>query len=163
MLLFSVVSMLFTYAVLRLQGLLPLNPQGYGAAQMPADLVFNTAASFTSNTSWATTRPSDALVLLQHGRPGHPQLGLGGRWHGRRHRGDPRLRAAQRGRPGTSGPMWSGARLTAASALIGALIYVAMGVPQNFDPATVATTLEGGKQTIWQGPVASQEIIKQLV
>src|SRR5262249_11110698 len=43
---FSVVGGLVTYGLLRLQGLLPLNPQHYGAAQMPADLAFNTAMSF---------------------------------------------------------------------------------------------------------------------
>jgi K+-transporting ATPase ATPase A chain len=46
--------------------------------------------------------------------------------------------------------------------LVGGVLFVALGVPQNFDPYTVATTLEGGKQTIALGPVASQEIIKQL-
>src|SRR6266566_3342103 len=50
MLLFSLVSCLFTYAILRLQPLLPLNPQGLGP--LSPDLAFNTAASFTSNTNW---------------------------------------------------------------------------------------------------------------
>ena len=50
MLLFSLVSCLFTYAILRLQNLLPLNPQGLGAVS--ADLAFNTAVSFTTNTNW---------------------------------------------------------------------------------------------------------------
>src|ERR1700758_3451722 len=50
MLLFSLVSCLFTYAILRLQHLLPLNPQGFGAVS--PDLSFNTAPSFTTNTNW---------------------------------------------------------------------------------------------------------------
>src|SRR6478672_2953930 len=50
MLLFSFVSCLFTYAILRLQHLLPLNPQGFGAVS--PDLAFNTATSFTTNTNW---------------------------------------------------------------------------------------------------------------
>src|SRR5438552_10791720 len=50
MLLFSMVSLLFTYAILRLQHLLPLNPQGL--SPLSAHLAFNTAASFTSNTNW---------------------------------------------------------------------------------------------------------------
>src|SRR5712671_985034 len=50
MLLFSLVSCLFTYAILRLQHLLPLNPQGFGA--LTPDLAFNTAVSFTTNTNW---------------------------------------------------------------------------------------------------------------
>src|SRR6266404_7439897 len=49
MLLFSLVSLLFTYAILRLQHLLPLNPQGLGSVS--PDLAFNTAVSFTSNTN----------------------------------------------------------------------------------------------------------------
>ena len=47
---FSLVGLLFTYAILRLQNLLPLNPQGFGAVS--PDLAFNTAASFTTNTNW---------------------------------------------------------------------------------------------------------------
>ena len=47
---FSLVGLLFTYAILRLQHLLPLNPQGFGP--VPPDLAFNTAASFTTNTNW---------------------------------------------------------------------------------------------------------------
>src|SRR6267378_3946027 len=50
MLLFSLVGCLFTYAILRLQHLLPLNPQGFGA--LSPDLAFNTAVSFTTNTNW---------------------------------------------------------------------------------------------------------------
>src|ERR1035437_3291898 len=50
MLLFSMVSLLFTYAILRLQHLLPLNPQGFGP--LSADLAFNTAVSFATNTNW---------------------------------------------------------------------------------------------------------------
>ena len=50
MLLFSAVSCLFTYAILRLQNHLPLNPQGFGA--LSPDLAFNTAVSFTTNTNW---------------------------------------------------------------------------------------------------------------
>ncbi|MES2460051.1 MAG: potassium-transporting ATPase subunit KdpA, partial [Armatimonadota bacterium] len=49
---FSVVGLLLTYALLRLQGVLPLNPQGFGAKEMTPDLAFNTAASFTTNTNW---------------------------------------------------------------------------------------------------------------
>ena len=47
---FSLVGLLFTYTILRLQNLLPLNPQGFGAVS--PDLAFNTAASFTTNTNW---------------------------------------------------------------------------------------------------------------
>ncbi len=62
MLLFSLVSMLFTYAILRLQGLLPLNPQ-----KMPAlseHLAFNTAASFTTNTNWQSYGGESTMSYL---------------------------------------------------------------------------------------------------
>src|SRR5262249_24957876 len=49
---FSVAGFLFTYALMRLQGLLPLNPQGFGASQVSPDQAFNTAISFVTNTNW---------------------------------------------------------------------------------------------------------------
>src|SRR3989442_575847 len=49
---FSIVGMLLTYALLRLQGFLPFNPQGLSGKDMTPDLAFNTAASFTTNTNW---------------------------------------------------------------------------------------------------------------
>ncbi|HEX7136993.1 MAG TPA: potassium-transporting ATPase subunit KdpA, partial [Vicinamibacterales bacterium] len=49
---FSFCAFLFTYAIMRLQGLLPLNPQGFGAAQVSPDQTFNTAVSFMTNTNW---------------------------------------------------------------------------------------------------------------
>src|SRR4249920_1394320 len=49
---FSIFSFLFVYAFQRLQGLLPLNPQGFGASQVTPDVSFNTAISFMSNTNW---------------------------------------------------------------------------------------------------------------
>lgn len=52
MLMFSLVTLLFKYAALRLQGFLPLNPQDLGSAQMPPQLAFNTAVSFATNTNW---------------------------------------------------------------------------------------------------------------
>src|SRR5262245_54041565 len=52
LLLFSLVGGLLSYALLRLQGFLPFNPQHFGGRQMTADLAFNTAMSFTTNTNW---------------------------------------------------------------------------------------------------------------
>ena len=57
MLMFSLVGGLLSYGLLRLQGVLPLNPQQLGAAQMPPDLAFNTAMSFTTNTNWQNYVP----------------------------------------------------------------------------------------------------------
>jgi len=61
LLMFSLVGGLFTYALLRLQGVLPLNPQHFGGKQMPADLAFNTAMSFVTNTNWQNYCP-EAVV-----------------------------------------------------------------------------------------------------
>src|SRR5437764_85958 len=62
MLLFSLVSCLFTYAILRLQHLLPLNPQGLGP--VGPDLAFNTAVSFTSNTNWQSYSGESTMSYL---------------------------------------------------------------------------------------------------
>jgi K+-transporting ATPase ATPase A chain len=62
MLLFSLVSCLFTYAILRLQHLLPLNPQGFGP--MSEHLAFNTAVSFTTNTNWQSYGGESTLSYL---------------------------------------------------------------------------------------------------
>jgi len=62
MLLFSLVSCLFTYAILRLQNFLPLNPQGFGA--LSPDLAFNTAISFTTNTNWQSYSGESTLSYL---------------------------------------------------------------------------------------------------
>ncbi|HLP76452.1 MAG TPA: potassium-transporting ATPase subunit KdpA, partial [Candidatus Paceibacterota bacterium] len=62
MLLFSLVSCLFTYAILRLQHVLPLNPQGFGP--MSEDLAFNTAVSFTTNTNWQSYGGESTLSYL---------------------------------------------------------------------------------------------------
>ena len=62
MLLFSLVSCLFTYAILRLQHLLPLNPQGFGP--LSPDLAFNTATSFTTNTNWQSYTGESTMSYL---------------------------------------------------------------------------------------------------
>src|SRR5215831_8067933 len=62
MLLFSLVSCVFTYAILRLQHLLPLNPQGFGA--LSPDLAFNTATSFTTNTNWQSYTGESTMSYL---------------------------------------------------------------------------------------------------
>src|ERR1017187_1479884 len=62
MLLFSLVSCVFTYAILRLQNFLPLNPQGFGA--LSPDLAFNTAISFTTNTNWQSYGGESTMSYL---------------------------------------------------------------------------------------------------
>ena len=76
MLMFSLVTMLFTYAILRLQAVLPLNPQKMAAVS--EHLSFNTAASFTTNTNWQNySGESDDVVPVADGRVGLSQLRLG--------------------------------------------------------------------------------------
>ncbi len=165
MLTFSLVSMLFTYAVLRLQGFLPLNPQHFGAAQMTPDLAFNTAVSFTSNTNWQSYSPEVTVSYFSN------MVGLAIHNWASAAVGISVAVAVIRGFARKNadglGNFWADTvRVTLyvllPISLVGAIIFVALGVPQNFDAYTVVTTLEGGRQTIAQGPVASQEIIKQL-
>jgi K+-transporting ATPase ATPase A chain len=165
MLAFSLASLLFTYAALRLQGVLPLNPQDFGAKQMTPDLAFNTAVSFTSNTNWQSYSPEVTLsyfsnmVALAIHNWASAAVGIAV--------AVAVIRGFARRSATGLGSFWADmVRITIyvllPICLVGAILFVAMGVPQNFDPYTAVTTLEGGKQTIAFGPVASQEIIKQL-
>jgi potassium-transporting ATPase potassium-binding subunit len=165
LLMFSLVSLLFSYAALRLQGVLPLNPQHFSAQQMPAHLAFDTAVSFTTNTNWQSYSPevtvsyfSNMVALAIHNWAS-AAVGLA------------LAIAVTRGfaRKGSStiGNFWADVvRATLyvllPLCLVGGVLFVAMGVPQNFSPYAVVTTLEGGRQTLALGPVASQEVIKQL-
>ncbi|MDP1920662.1 MAG: potassium-transporting ATPase subunit KdpA [Myxococcales bacterium] len=164
MLLFSLASLVFTYAVLRLQGFLPLNPQGFGGAQMPPDLAFNTAVSFTTNTNWQAYSPDVSLSYFSN------MVGLAIHNWASAAVGMAVAVAVIRGFARKNadgvGNFWADTvrgtlYVLLPMAFVGALVFVALGVPQNFDLAVV-TTLEGGKQSIVMGPVASQEIIKQL-
>jgi len=162
---FSAVGMLLSYGLLRLQGVLPLNPQGLGTKQMTPDLAFNTAASFTTNTNWQSYVPettvsyfSNMVALSIHNWMSAAAgiavaLAL--------------VRGFTRNNGGTIGNFW--VDITRAilyvllpACLVYALFLVSQGVPQNFDPYTKVTTLEGAAQTLAQGPVASQEAIKML-
>jgi potassium-transporting ATPase potassium-binding subunit len=165
LLLFSLTSLLFSYVLLRLQGFLPLNPQGFGGEQMTPDLAFNTAVSFTSNTNWQSYSPeltvsyfSNMVALAIHNWAS-AAVGISV--------AIAVIRGFSRKSAAGVGNFWADAiRATIyvllPGAFVGAIVFVALGVPQNFDPYTVVTTLEGGKQTIAQGPVASQEIIKHI-
>jgi potassium-transporting ATPase potassium-binding subunit len=165
MLLFSLVSLLFTYTTLRLQGFLPLNPQGFGGKQMTPDLAFNTAVSFTTNTNWQNYSPDVTLsyfsnmVALAIHNWASAAVGMA--------IAIAVIRGFSRKSASGVGNFWADTvrgtvYVLLPLALLGAVVFLAAGVPQNFDPYTVVTTLEGGKQTIALGPVASQEIIKQL-
>jgi len=164
---FSACTMLVTYAIQRLQHLLPWNPQKLGAVEAASS--FNTAASFTTNTNWQGYGGEATMSYLSQ------MAGLA--WHnfisaaagiavavalarGLTRKGDGRG-------PGTIGNFW--VDLTRATvfvllpiSLVAGLVFVSQGMIQNFLPYVQAQTLEGRQQLIAMGPVASQEVIKQL-
>jgi potassium-transporting ATPase potassium-binding subunit len=163
MLAFSLVSMIFLYALQRLQYYLPLNPQGLPG--VPPGLAFNTAASFTTNTNWQAYSGEQTLSYLTQmvGLTSHNFLSAAA--------GIAMAAAVIRGfarRSATTiGNFWVDLTRTTLwvllpLSLIFALVLVWQGVPDNFSPYVNATTLEGSAQTIAEGPVASQEIIKEL-
>ena len=163
----SAVTMLVTYAIQRLQHLLPFNPQKLGPVEALSS--FNTASSFATNTNWQGYAGEATMTYFSQ------MAGLA--WHnfisaaagiavavalarGLTRRGEGKGQ-------GTIGNFW--VDLTRATvyillppSLVFALVLVSQGVVQNLAPYQEVTTLEGAKQTIAQGPVASQEAIKQL-
>ena len=163
---FSAVSLLVTYAIERLQALIPMwNPQGLAA--VGPDLAWNTAASFTTNTNWQSYTPETTMSYLTQmaGLATHNffsaavgivvAVAL--------------IRGIKRTGSKTIGNFWVDATRTLLyvllpASLIYALLLVAQGVPQNLQAYTTAHPLEqpNQTQTIAQGPVASQEAIKML-
>jgi K+-transporting ATPase ATPase A chain len=162
---FSSVSLLVTYAIERLQAMLPFNPQGL--ANVGPDLAWNTAASFTTNTNWQSYTPETTMSYLTQmaALATHNffsaavgivvAVAL--------------VRGIKRTSSSTIGNFWVDATRTflyvlLPASFIYALLLVAQGVPQNLKAYTTAHTLEqpSQTQTIAQGPVASQEAIKML-
>jgi len=159
----SAVSMVVTYGIERLQHLLPWNPQGL--ANVGPDLAWNTAASFTTNTNWQSYTPETTMSYLTQmaGLATHnfwsAAMGIAV--------AVALIRAIKRTSSATIGNFWvdttrSLLYVLLPASIIGALLMVAQGVPQNLHAYTSAHTLEGQTQTIAQGPVASQEVIKEL-
>src|ERR1700680_2896259 len=161
----SLFSFLFVYALQRLQGHLPLNPQGFGTAQVPPDLAFNTAMSFMTNTNWQAYSGESTLSYLVQMAALAVQnfvsaaagiavdIAL--------------IRGFARQETDKLGNFW--VDLTRAMlyvlipiSIVAALVFCSQGVVQNLHPYTAAKTVEGATQTIAQGPIASQEAIKQL-
>ena len=169
---FSLASMLFTYAVLRLQGMLPLNPMGFSGGMPPAyatsmtpDLAFNTSMSFTTNTNWQAYSGEATLSYLSQ------MVGLAMHNWVSAACGIAVAAAMIRGfarRNATGiGNFWADMTRTVLYILlplcfVSSMALVFEGVPQNFDAYTNVTTVESGKQVIPQGPIASQESIKML-
>jgi potassium-transporting ATPase potassium-binding subunit len=163
MLAFNLAGFLVLYAILRLQGVLPLNPQGM--AGMPPDLALNTAASFVTNTNWQSYGGESTLgyfaqmagLTVQNFVSAATGIALA----------VVMIRGFARRSTEGLGNFW--ADLTRCTlyillpiCIVLAIFLVWQGVPQNLDGYVETVTLEGGKQTIAQGPVASQVAIKML-
>jgi K+-transporting ATPase ATPase A chain len=163
LLLFSVVSLLFTYLIQRLQQWFPLNPQGL--ANVGEHLSWNTAASFTTNTNWQSYTPETTMSYLTQ------MIALATHNFFSAAAGIAVAIAVVRGfsrhSTKTLGNFWVDfTRCTLYVLLplsvLAALLLCSQGVIQDLSPYAKVTTLEGTVQTIPQGPVASQEAIKML-
>jgi potassium-transporting ATPase potassium-binding subunit len=163
MLLFNAAGFALLYALLRLQSWLPLNPAGMSA--VAPDLSFNTAVSFSSNTNWQNYGGESTLSYLTQ------MVGLTTQNFVSAATGIALavalIRAFARASGKTVGNFW--VDLTRCTlyvllplSIIAALVLVWQGVPQNLGAYVDVTTLEGAKQTLSQGPAASQIAIKQL-
>src|SRR5450759_5670401 len=167
LLMFSLIGLLFTYIILRIQHLLPLNPQGFGP--LSPDLAFNTAASFSTNTNWQSYSGETTMSYFSQ------MAGLA--WHNftSAAAGLGVALALARGltRKPTEkddkglGNFWVDAirsivYVILPISVIFTLLLVSQGVVQNFAPYLHFKTLEGAAQVIPLGPVASQEVIKEL-
>ncbi len=162
---FSAFSAVLLYAIQRLQAWFPFNPQGYGAGNVSPDLGFNTSVSFVTNTNWQAYVPETTLsyfvqmagLTMHNFTSAAAGLAIA----------IALVRGFSRQSVKTIGNFW--ADMTRATlyillpiSIVAALVLCSQGVIQNLHPYTVVTTLEGAKQTIAQGPVASQEAIKML-
>jgi len=163
MLLFNAASFFSLYAILRLQAYLPLNPQGFG--NLAPDLAFNTAMSFTTNTNWQNYGGETTMSYFSQ------MVGLAVHNFVSAATGIALAVALIRGFARRSaqgiGNFW--VDLTRCClyvllpiAIVFALFLVWQGMPQNMNAYVTATTLDGAQQTIAQGPVASQIVIKML-
>ncbi|WP_395715163.1 potassium-transporting ATPase subunit KdpA [Reyranella sp.] len=163
MLLFSLAGFVSLYALMRLQAMLPFNPTGQSAVEQ--SLAFNTAMSFDTNTNWQSYVPEATMSYLVQmaGLTVHNFVSAA--------TGIALALALVRGfarRSATGiGNFWVDLTrctlyvLLPISIVVG-LFFVWQGMPQNLGAYTEATTLEGARQIIAQGPVASQEVIKML-
>ena len=163
LLLFNLAGVLLLYGLQRLQGMLPLNPDGMST--VAPDLAFNTAVSFVTNTNWQNYGGESTMSYLTQ------MLGLTVQNFVSAATGIAIAVALIRGFARASarsvGSFW--VDLTRATlylllplCMVLTLAYVALGVPQTLDGAVTATTLEGAQQAIARGPVASQVAIKML-
>ena len=163
MLAFNAAGFAFLYAILRLQGVLPLNPQGFQG--MPPWLAFNTAVSFVSNTNWQAYSGKSTVsyftqmvgLTVQNFLSASTGIALALAL----------ARAFTAGRLTDLGNFWADlTRITLyvlfPLAVIVGLAFIAMGMPQTLSGYVTASTLEGAKQVIALGPVAFQVAIKHI-
>jgi K+-transporting ATPase ATPase A chain len=162
---FSLAGILLTYLIQRIQGMLPFNPQGFGGKLITPDLAFNTAVSFGTNTNWQAYTPETTVSYFTQ------MVGLAVHNFTSAAAGIATAIAVVRGfsrrQADSIGNFW--VDLTRATlylliplSLVAALVLVSQGCIQNFHAYDKVATLEGGVQTIAQGPTASQEAIKML-
>ena len=160
---FSLVGLFYLCILLRTQAYLPLNPQKF--ANVAPDLAWNTAVSFTTNTNWQFYSGESTLSYLSQ------MAGL--TWHNFTSAavGIALVIAFIRGLARTDlrtlGNFWVDLTrcclyILLPISIVGTLLLVWTGVPQNFHSYTDVTSIEGFKQTITGGPMASQEVIKEL-
>ena len=163
LLVFNIAGIALLFAILKFQGALPFNPQGFGG--METLLAFNTAVSFVTNTNWQNYAGEATLsnfsqmagLTVQNYLSAATGIAVAFAF----------IRGFSRGGATTIGNFWTDVTRVSLYLLLPAcivltLVYIALGVPQTFAPSVVATTLEGAKQTIAVGPVASQLAIKML-
>ncbi len=162
---FSILSFLFVYLLQRLQGILPFNPQGFSGKLVTPDLAFNTSVSFLSNTNWQAYSGESTLSYFVQ------MAALAVQNFASAAAGIAVAIAVTRGfarqQINSLGNFWvdltrSILYILLPLSVVLAIVLCAGGVIQNFHPYTVAKTMEGAKQVIAQGPVASQEAIKMI-
>jgi K+-transporting ATPase ATPase A chain len=162
---FSIFGFLLVYFIQRAQAYLPFNPQNFGTPNVTPDLAFNTAASFVTNTNWQAYSGESTLsyfvqmaaLTVQNFASAAAGIAVA----------IALVRGFARQERKTIGNFW--VDVTRATvyvllplSIIAGVLFVSQGVIQNLHPYTTVSTVEGGKQIIAQGPVASQEAIKQL-
>src|SRR5437588_300583 len=162
---FSIFGFLLVYLLQRAQAYLPFNPQNFGTPNVSPDLAFNTAVSFVTNTNWQAYSGESTLsyfvqmgaLAVQNFASAAAGIAIA----------IALVRGFARQEQRTIGNFWVDVTRATVYVLlpisvVAAVLYCSQGVIQNLNPYTTVTTVEGGKQTIAQGPVASQEAIKQL-
>lgn len=163
MLLFNAIGFISLYGLMRLQAGLPFNPAEQVA--VPPDLALNTAVSFVTNTNWQNYGGETTMSYLTQ------MVGLTVQNFVSAATGIVLavvlIRGFARASVATIGNFWVDITrctlyILLPICIVGTVVLVWQGVPQNLGPYIDATTLEGAKQTIAQGPVASQMMIKHL-